>query len=193
VTTTANYTKVASDLAQLTEQTQQAERVEQHKTLFWTREYPNDPCAQVIVRLRDDRGQTLSDYDLYLTAGPAYSEGELPQGFFVDRQRNHRDPGTLTYYLNWEVMDRDLRLPKLEARFGFRIEARPKESPDALAFYRTLNFKSDLDALERALRPNETLMVDIELKRMVDAAVFRISNDLTPGKISRTPLGKTVT
>jgi len=28
---------------------------------------------------------------------------------------------------------------------------------------------------------------------MVDAAVFRISNDLTPGKISGTPLGKTVT
>jgi hypothetical protein len=36
-------------------------------------------------------------------------------------------------------------------------------------------------------------MLDIEMKRMVDAAVFRISNDLTPGKISRTPLGKTVT
>ena len=193
VTTPTNYAKVASDLAQLTEQTQQAERIEKHKSLFWTREYPNDHCAQVIVRLRDDRGQTLSDYDLYLTAGPAYSERELPEGFFVDRQRNHRETGKLTYYLNWDVLDRELRLPKLGAKFGFRIEARPKESPDALAFYRTLNFKSDLDALERALRPNETLMLDIEMKRMVDAAVFRISNDLTPGKISRTPLGKTVT
>jgi len=101
----------------------------------------------------------LSDYDLYLTAGPAYSEGELPQGFFVDRQRNHRDPGTLTYYLNWEVMDRDLRLPKLEARFG-SASRRARRNPGRPGVLRTLNFNSDLDALERALRPNETLMVE---------------------------------
>jgi hypothetical protein len=198
------YRRLRMDLEKRTAATQDEEALETHRTAFWTRKYPNARCAQVIVRLRDDRGQTLSDYDLFLTAGPQYSEQHLPAGFFVDRQRNQRNRGTLTYFLNWDVLSdarNGLRKPALEGRFGFRIVARPRMPdpavPDpavagALAGYRVLDFKSDLDVLSGALRPNQTLMLDIELKRLVDKAVFRLSNDLTPTLISLTPLRLTV-
>lgn len=202
VTGANDYEKVRLELETLTGATQEAEKVDRQETLFWTREYPNARCSQVIVRLRDDRGQYLSDYDLFLTAGPNYSPDELPTGFFVDRQRNRRNPGKLTYYLNWDVLNdpKDgLRKPELKGKFGFRIVARPLMQdpavPDSdispgLAGYRVLHFKSDLDTLGKALRPNETLMLDIQLRRLVDIAVFRITNDLTPRKFDRKPDGR---
>ncbi len=192
VKTAAEYQQVAKELAEITERTQIDEKVETHKTLFWTREFRNSRCSQVIIRIRDDRGHTMSEYDLYLTAGPNYSEQDLPSGFFVDRQRNRRNPGQLTYYLNWDVMDTGLRREELQSKIGFRVEARPGPSSSALAFYKLLDFRSTLDVLEKALVPNQTLMVDIELKRVVDATVFRISNDLKPGKIDPKPSNKPV-
>jgi hypothetical protein len=204
VTNTASYEQMRQDLETLTAATQEAEKVEVQKTLFWERKYPNPRCCQVIVRLRDDRGEELSDYDLFLTAGPNYSVDELPAGFFVDRQRNRRSPGKLTYYLNWDVLndrEKGLRKPELEGKFGFCIVARPQmpdpARPDkylipGLAGYRALHFQSDLDTLAKALRPNETLMLDIQLRRLVDLAVFRLSQGLKQGKFDRTPEGKLV-
>jgi hypothetical protein len=200
VNSATRYNALRADLEGCTQSTQDNEKVDKHESLFWTRKYPNARCSQVIVRLHDDRENKLSDYDLILTAGPDYSEQELPPGFFVDRQRNSRNPGTLTYYLNWDVLndaDKGLRKPALEGKFGFKIVARPTmknpaasdpEIKPGLAGYRVLHYESTLDELEKALRPNETMLVDIKLKRVVDIAVFRISNDLTPGKIDPTPL-----
>ncbi|MBM3838788.1 MAG: phospholipase [Verrucomicrobia bacterium] len=189
VTNRAEYAAARDELAALTAQTQEDERIDRQQTLFGTREYRNSRCIQVVFRLIDDRGQTLPDYDLYLTAGPEYSEQDLPPGFFVDRQRNRRNPGKLTYYLDHDTMFAGLQQPGLNGHLGFCILARPTSG---LAFYRELDFRSTLTELRRVLVPNETMMVEIELKRVVDANVFRMSNDLRPTKIEGKPSGKTV-
>jgi hypothetical protein len=199
VANATDYDAVRLELESLTARVQQDEQFDKQRTVFGTRRYPNSRCTQVIVRIRDDRGDTLTDYDLFLTAGPRYSPDDLPPGFFVDRQRNSRSPGTLTYFLNWDVLNdaaKGLRHPKLEAKLGFRIVARPQMSePETndgmaqarLAGYRTLDFKSNLDVLAEHLRPNETLMVDIQLRRLVDAAVFRADKDLAPRQFKAEP------
>jgi hypothetical protein len=201
VASAADYAQVQADLDALTAATQVAEKVEIQQTLFGERRYPNDRCLQIIFRLCDDRGQVLTDFDLLLTAGPDYSEQELPTYFFVDRQRNRVSIGRLTYYLNWDVLDSGLRSTALLGKFGFRVIARPTVPspgddrltiPPRLAGYRVFDFRSNLDALEKFVRPNETLMVDFELKRFVDAAVFQIDNGLTTGPISQVPLDRTV-
>ena len=189
VTSEASYSKVRDELAEVTRQTQEDEKVDVQTSLFGTRTYPNDRCLQAVFRLVDDRGQELSNYDLFLTAGPNYSEQDLPPGFFIDRQRNQLNPGKLTYYLNLDVLEAGLARPELEGRLGFRVEARPKAG---LAFYRQLDFRSTLAELKRVLIPNETMMVEIELKRMVDKAVFRITDNLTPAKFDDRPSGETV-
>ena len=199
------YESVRADLSSLTERVQVEEREEVQPTLLGNRTHVNARCTQVVVRLRDDRGDILTDYDLLLTAGPDYSPDALPAGFFVDRQRNSRNRGKLTYLLNWDVLghaESGLRHPALQGRMGFRIVARPEmpgpggagsKARPGLAGYRALDFRSDLDGLSRVLRPNETLMLDIQLRRWVDVAVFRASNDLAPRRFDATPEGRMAT
>lgn len=186
------YAMLCDELDQLTRQTQKDERVEEEAKLFGVKKYRTSRYAMVVFRFIDDRGDALADYDLYITGGPNYDPDDLPPGFFVDRQRNRRQPGKLTYYLDCDVLRRGLNNSAMGGRLGFRVVARPEAGPAALAFYRPLDFRSDEDAVSGILRPNETLMVEIQLQRCVDARVFRIENTTKPSEIERGPLGRVV-
>jgi hypothetical protein len=148
----------------------------------------------LVFRIMDDRGGSLADYDLYFTAGPQYSENQLPPGFCRDRQRNQLDRGKLTYYLDFDVMAEGLMHPRLGGRLGFYVEARPAEEPrkPKLVFYRPIEFKGTLTQIKKLLLPNETLMVEIQLERHVDAMVFQLEKDLNPSPISAKPSGDLV-
>jgi len=192
VSSAAEYAAVFDELDQLTRDTQKNEREEKVKTLFGTKTYTTNRHAMVVFRMVDDRGEILSDYDLLLTGGPKYSPDALPPGFFVDRQRNRKNVGKLTYYLDSDVLLKGLNKAQAGGRIGFRLVARPEEGPKALAFYHPIDWKSDEDAASKILRPNETLMVEIKLERRVDARVFRAERTLKPSKIIAAPLERTV-
>jgi hypothetical protein len=194
VRTPAEYNAVAGELASLTQQTQVTELMEEVPSLFGMRRYPNPRHNMIVFRIVDDRGETLSDYDLYFTAGPDYDEDELPPGFFRDRQRNQRSRGKLTYYLDYDVMAQGLRTPALQGKLGFYLAARPEEEKKKpkLVCYRPIDFQSSLDELGKLFLPNETLLVEIRLERRVDATVFRIEKNLTPSAISAKPSGEMV-
>jgi hypothetical protein len=142
----------------------------------------------VVFRLTDDRGNQLVDYDLFITAGPNYDEDELPEGFFKDRQRNQRNPGKLTYFLDYDIMEAGLNKPKMQGKLGFRIKARPEESITALAYYKVLDFRSAVATIDKILRPNETVMIEIVLQRRVNKSVSRITNDLSPAPFDAKPV-----
>ncbi len=191
VASAPEYEAVSKDLDALTRQTQKDERVEEVRKLLRTSRYVTERYSMVVFRLRNDRGELLTDFDLLLTAGPEYSPDELPAGFFMDRQRNSRSPGHLTYYLNHDVLDK-LRKGG-EGRIGFRILARPNSG---LAFYEVAEYRSDENGVRDYFHPNETLMVEIVLSRKVDARVFRLSEKLPEGdkgeEITRKPTGTVV-
>lgn len=188
----ASYNKIAKELEQLTQETQRNEQTEIVKTPLFKREYITNRYSMIIFRLVDDRGNHLVDYDLYLTAGPQYSEELLPRGFFVDRQRNTHNQGKLTYYLDYDIMEAGINTPKMQGNLGFRIKAYPEAGNQALAYYRLLDFRASLADIDKILHPNETVMVEIMLQRRVDSVVSRITNNLTPAKISVQPMGKRV-
>lgn len=192
VASAADYATLCGKLDDLTKKTQKDERIETVKKLFGTKKYVTNRYSMLVFRFVDDRGETLTDYDLSITAGPKYSPNDLPQGFFVDRQRNKRNPGKLTYYLDYDVLRRGLNKEAMEGRIGFRAVARPTEDEKSLAFYRPIDFRSDEDALADILHPNETLMIEIIFQRCVDATVFRVESDLTPGKIDTKRTGRIV-
>lgn len=186
------YNSLAKELDKITKETQENEHAESVKTLIYKREYITNRYAMIIFRLIDDRGNHLVDYDLYLTAGPQYSEYALPKGFFVDRQRNLHNSGKLTYFLDYDIMEAGINTPRMQGNLGFRIKAYPEASDQALAYYRLLDFHCSLADINKILHPNETVMVEIMLQRRVDKTVSRITNNLTPEKISRKPTGKKV-
>jgi len=192
VSSRAAYNALSEELDQLTAQTQEDESVEKVKAFIGTRKYLTSRYAMVVFRLVDDRGNQISDYDLYLTAGPDYDEDELPEGFFVDRQRNQGNPGKLTYFLDYDVMEAGINKPRMEGKLGFRIKARPEAGNAALAFYKELDFRSSVATFDKILQPNETVMIEVTLQRRVDKAVARLTNDLTPAKINPQPTGQLV-
>ncbi|MBD3267249.1 hypothetical protein GF373_11330, partial [bacterium] len=93
--------------------------------------------AMLLFRVQDDKGYPLEDFDLLLTAGDDYSPDKLPKGFFVDRQRNKKHPGTITYYVNYDVIkgcdpkyveEKEVR-PKSEGakKLGIKVIPRPAQ------------------------------------------------------------------
>lgn len=188
----SDYSALAAALDTLTKDTQNNERIELVNTPILKRKFITSRYSMIIFKLVDDRGNQLDDYDLYLTAGPQYSEKALPPGFFVDRQQNQKERGKLTYFLDYDIMEAGINTPQMQGKLGFRIKARPEANSQALAYYQALDFHCDLADINKILHPNETLMVEIMLQRRVDRAVSRISNNLTPTKIMVKPTGKNV-
>ncbi|MDX2268591.1 MAG: hypothetical protein NW208_10830 [Bryobacter sp.] len=137
------------------------------------------PHSMVVFRVKDDTGRLVEDYDLLLTAGEAASPDDLPKGFFRDRQRNKLHPGKLTYFLDHTKL--------AELPIGFVVQARPEKglvsySPAAIAPAQ----------LAGVLRSDETLMVDIQLRRTIDRACFQLTKNRLPEEIRRDPLGQPV-
>lgn len=190
----AGYAALSRDLETLTATTQDAERVQKEDRFLLPRTFITPRFSMLIFRVVDDRGQTLSDYDLLITAGPQYDPQHLPDGFFQDRQRNQRDPGMLTYYLNHDVLDAALKNPAYGGCLGFRLVARPAEDPKKprLVFYRVLDYRGTAAEVDAFLKPNETLMVELVLKRQVDATVCTLEQTIQASKIKSDPSGDLV-
>ena len=164
------------------------------------RTFIHDRYSQVIFRLRDDHDHPIKDFDLLLTAGDKSDPNHLPEGFFVDRQRNKHHPGTITYFINHDVMvgcpavpDRrpnrpDLRpqLPGIKS-LGFEVHPRPT---DGFVHYRKCRAKGSEDLLRNIVLPNQTTMVDIKLTRVVHEETFRIKRTTKPEGFKRVQPGK---
>lgn len=126
---------------------------------------PKSARSMLIFRVVEANGQPVPDFDLLLTAGPTYSPDHLPRGFFIDRQRNQRAPNMLTYFLDHAAMSR-------ATHWGFRLEPRPSSGP---VHFAPAEFRGNLAAVQKLLRPHQTLMVELELTRRIEDRVFRVN------------------
>jgi hypothetical protein len=187
VTDAAGYGQICDELDALTAATQEQERFEDVPKLIGTTRYVTGRYSMFTFRMSDDRGESLRDYDLILTAGPDYSPDELPGGFFKDRQCNSVNPGHLTYYLDHDRMSSGLSAAAARQKLGFRIVARPGSG---LAHYTQTELRSDAAHIDQLLRPNETTLVEVVLNRSVDSNVFRLTGRIEPGEFGRGPGGR---
>lgn len=147
-----SYQVIAGQMAEQTGETQDKDKETQ------------DRFAMIVFHIHDDRDIEITDYDILLLSGPDYNPNKLPKGFFMDRQRNSLNRGHLTYYFNCTNM--------LKAKsLGVRIIARPGKG---FCYYTQGEFRSGDIPVSSLLAPNQTLYLDIELKRHVDKNVFRL-------------------
>ncbi len=195
VRTAADYAAVRDTFEQQNAEVREKEQVERiDRFLLSSRDVIRDRHAMVVLRLRDDHGHVVSDFDFLLT-GKRGDPNKLPRGFFVDRQRNARDRGAVTYYVNYDVMagskivwseqagKRRRVRDALEGvgQLGLRIAARPEKG---LVHYLGAALSASGENLERLLRPDETTLVDIVLRRIVRQGAFRLTLDRTPRDFS---------
>lgn len=182
-----SYESLSQELLALTDQTQAKERETRARRPFLIRRtFVTDRYSMLVFRILDDRGNELTDYDLLFTAGRHYDPNHLPEGFFVDRQRNSLNKGTLTYYVNHDrLVPTDPRDP-MRGRFGFKLIPRPDSG---FAHYSETSYQGTFETLAPYLKRNQTLLIDIVLNRHVHEGVFRLTRDLTPTSFSDQPPG----
>ena len=177
VRTEAEYEALRDNFAMSSALVQESERVNRWHSLGRDFSSLNPPHAMLCLRVVDDKGNLIEDYDAAFTAGEEASPDLLPQGFFRDRQRNSKHPGRLTYYLDHEKLS--------SVAVGFEVTARPTEG---LVRYRKASIHPQ--AMGAILRPNETLLVEIVLRRLVDINCFCLTQELAPQDISGEASGK---
>ena len=172
----SDYAAACASFSVNSKRVQNSERVDRWRSLGRDYTAPNPPHSMISFRVVDDRGWLVEDYDLAFTAGVDASPDHLPQGFFRDRQRNSKHPGRLTYYLDHE---------KIEATsIGLEVSARPVEG---LVRYTKATIRpQDMGAI---LKPNEAILVEIVLRRLIDRNCFQLTDRRKPEPISGSPSG----
>jgi len=182
VSTASAYDDLTARFTRATEIVQRAEHVElEDRFVLNDTVYVHDPHSMVIVRVQDDAGYIVDDFDLLFT-GDGHDENHLPRGFFTDRQRNRRHAGTVTYYLNHRVMtgadavmdprsgDRLLRVdrPGLSV-LGVKLRPRPDEG---FVYYNACECEATSTVLRTVLKANQTTLLDIVIRRHLRDSVL---------------------
>lgn len=189
------HAALAARFARQNAEVEARQRVEVQAVGPFAREYLHDPCAMLVFRVRDGEGAPVKDFEIVLTAG-ADSPDALPPGFFLDRQRNSRDPGTITYYVNAARLlgapavvhgGRTLRpaLPGAGA-LGLRVVPYPL---DGFVHHLPCALPASAAHLAAWVRPHETTVIDIVLRRVVREGVFRLTRERTPEDFTKAPPG----
>ena len=200
VRTKTQYNNVVRKHAEETQAVQEDERLEVEDRLLLPDSYfVHDRYSMVVFRVTDDRGHAVKDFDLLLTSGPNNDPDRLPRGFFVDRQRNRLNAETVTYFVNYDVMngapevtagEKVVRPASHSAEsLGFRIIPRPSSG---FVHYLPCEIQASTNLLDAALQPNGTTLIDIRLQRVVRKNVFRMSRmqgDSTAGNFKKTKPG----
>jgi hypothetical protein len=122
--------------------------------------------SQVVIRVVDDYGTELyaGDFDFLFLAGKQFTPENLPSGFVLDKQANDIT-GRLVFYINADLLGK-----VSDGLLGLRIIARPD---NGLMYYQASDYCPTQGELLNAIRPNQTLYIDVVLKRLIDKNVFR--------------------
>ncbi len=123
----------------------------------------SDKFIMFVFNVEDNFGNEIHDYDMLLLAGNDYEPSNFPKGFFVDRQKNNLS-GNLTYYINYSKL-KEIK----DGKLGIRIVARPDEG---FSHYFPAEFRSENIELEHLLIPNQTVLVNVILERIIAENTF---------------------
>lgn len=179
VKTIGEYMQVLDRFTEQTQLVQQNSKIETEKKLLKSTVYFHDRYSMIIFRIKDSEGYAVNNFDLLLT-GPGHDPDMLPTGFFADRQCNRGNPSIITYYFNYDALigspaiiknGEELRkpFPGIDS-LGLVIRPRPDEG---FIRYLPCQIEATKELFGKALAPNATTLIEIELKRIVSNEVFR--------------------
>ena len=176
------YDALYERFARETADVQHRERIEiGDRFLLPDSHFIHDRFSMVIVRVRDEQGHPVEDVDLLLTGGREHDPNRLPRGFLTHSQHNRRQPGTVTYFFNHDVMTgceaascrgKIVReeLPGV-GMLGLKVQPRPEEG---FVHYLPCELQASSALLASLVRPNRTTLVELVLRRVVREGVFRL-------------------
>ncbi|WP_317899293.1 esterase/lipase family protein [Aurantibacillus circumpalustris] len=197
-----SYLNCCNQFLQETKNVQENSLVEVGKKVLKNTLFFHDRYSMIIFRIKDNEGHALTNFDLLLT-GPKNDPNNLPSGFFADRQFNKVNQCTISYFFNYDVImgapavmqnGEEVRkeLPGISS-LGIIIKPRPDEG---FIRYLPCQLNATKELLEKALRPNATTLIEIELQRLVNTEIFRFEkpheNKVTSASFKNTKPGTSI-
>ncbi len=159
------YQEVEADFAMQTATTQRTEPYYDKSKL--------DRYCQVVFRITNHMGQKIDDYAVEIIDASKRGD-KLPGGFFGDKHKNAVNPEKFVYYLNYDRMT-DIKGGKM----GYRVTSAP--NTPLIQYIESLLVLPT--GVESMVKPNQTTLVDVILKRRINRKVFEITSDFSYQKI----------
>ncbi len=142
-----------------------------------------DRYSQVVFHVVDDQGNGLSDYAIEWIDSEGRGD-RLPMRFLEHQHKNTTHPDYFSFYLNFDQLT-ELR----EGKLGFTVHA-PSASP--LVSYEDLTFQGPKNAVGTLVKPNQTTLIEVVLRRKLNKNLFRLTKNTHRQKISTTPSRETI-
>lgn len=141
-----------------------------------------DPHSQVVVRLRDQDGRPVEDFDIYFDSVAHSRDESLPLGDLIeDKHVNTRSPNVITFFLRSAKFREQLaagqtepwesRVPAVNGCY-LEITARERETDEIL--YLPFRFEFGKKQLADWITPHATTVIDVELLRLPSPQVFQL-------------------
>jgi hypothetical protein len=134
--------------------------------------------AQVVFRIVDDTGNCLDDYAIELIDGDRRGD-RFPSGFLGHQHKNEVTPERFVFYLNTELISK-----AKGGKIGFRVHA---ATGTPLVDYPVFEYLGAASDVAMFLKPNQTTLVEVVLRRRLNKNVFRLSKRLSYQKIDGKP------
>jgi len=188
VRTEKQYVALSQAFATETELVQQEEIIERNdQFLLPDHLRARDAFSMAIIRIVDAQGNPVNDYDIKLTAkvgkSKKYQANHLPVGFIHDTQRNSKSPNVLTFFLNHGILSGtgvpEIRDAAVQQSTSLGVEVHPRPE-DGFVHFEIAALHKSVEDLGAVIKPNQTVMVDIELKRIVHEGVFKLTRNTNP-------------
>ncbi|MDR8526160.1 esterase/lipase family protein [Shewanella fidelis] len=122
--------------------------------------------SMLVVRVSDDLGNPINDFDLILLSGANFVPGNFKKGFMLDRQKNSKNRHVMSFYLDSHKLEKISN-----GQLGLRVEPRPNSG---MCYYRSAEFHSQPQQVATILKPDQTSIIDIVLTRLRDPALFTL-------------------
>ena len=177
IKTPEEYEKICKLFEERNDKVQKTEEVEIIKSWF-NKTKIRDKFSMIILRVMDDHGKPVMDFDFSLF-GPDENPN-LPSDFVIDRQKNKRFANILSLYLNTanitgtpsisDIRPALKRIPSL----GFKFIP---HQLDGFVHYGISTFEIPVEELNKYIKPNQTLIVDLVVKRIIHKTTMRLTNE----------------
>ena len=148
----------------------------------WSRKAQYEAHSQIIIRLLDQDGRPVPDYDVNFRRTSAEGSTTDIGGLMQHKHRNLLNPNIITFYLRTGKWDRDNKTFKdPEGNYLNRLseiddvvleitgEERETDDIQYLPFRKYL----DKETLMRFVKPHATTVIDIEMRRIPSENVFK--------------------
>ncbi len=193
------YVKICHEFALHNQRIELEELIETEENLFLPDKYfIHDKRSMVIIKVADEEGKDIGDFDIIFT-GEHDNPNLLPAGFLADRQRNSASKGTVTFFFNETIMNgseeiihdgKKLRDKKQGVKeFGLIIDP---HHHTGFAHYEKAYVKASADQLDHILRPHQTTMIEVVMKRVIHEGTHALTQNRNAEEFKKAIPGKAI-